>query len=74
MTKALQNRVKELRKQADFTQQELSDQLGVKRETVSNWETGKNHISLANIAKLSQLFQVPIEELLKREDESDSFL
>lgn len=64
MTKVLQNRVKELRKRADFTQQELSDQLGVKRETVSNWETGKNHISLANIAKLSQLFQVPIENLL----------
>lgn len=64
MTKALQNRVKELRKQADFTQQELSEQLGVKRETVSNWERGKNHISLANIAKLSQLFQVPIENLL----------
>ncbi|WP_449451884.1 helix-turn-helix transcriptional regulator, partial [Streptococcus suis] len=33
-------RIKTLRKQAGLSQQELADNIGVLRETISNWERG----------------------------------
>lgn len=64
MTKPIQNRVKELRKQAGLTQQELADQLGVIRKTISNWERGTNRISPEHTENLARFFQVSVGYLL----------
>lgn len=57
MTKRTQNRVKKLRKQAGLSQEKLVDQLGVYRNTISNWETGYSRISLENAEKLAAFFR-----------------
>ncbi|HEN9895019.1 TPA: helix-turn-helix transcriptional regulator [Streptococcus agalactiae] len=57
--------VKRLRKQAGYTQQELADRLGVIRKTVWNWESGTSQISLGNAEKLSQVFQISMDDLLR---------
>ena len=64
-----QNRIKELRKQARLSQQTLADQIGVFRNTISNWETGYSQISLENAKKVAEYFGVTIEYLLGSESD-----
>ena len=65
MRKQTQNRIKKLRKQAKLSQQTLADQIGVFRNTISNWETGYSQISLENAKKVAEYFGVTIEYLLE---------
>lgn len=60
--------VKQLRMQANLTQEELANQLHVTRQTVSTWETGKNMPSLETLHTLSQLFDISLEKLLFNEE------
>ena len=64
-----QNRIKELRKQARLSQQTLADQIGVFRNTISNWETGYSQISLENAKKVAEYFGVTIDYLLGSESD-----
>lgn len=57
-------KLKELRKAADFTQEELAETLGVSFQTISKWE---NNVSLPDISMLpiiADCFHVSIDELL----------
>ena len=69
MSKQTQNRIKKLRKQAKLSQQTLADQIGVFRNTISNWETGYSQISLENAKKVAEYFGVTIEYLLGPESD-----
>lgn len=59
------NRIKELREKAKLTQAELADSLGVKRVTVAQWERGENKPRIDTLIKMSKLFQVTIDDLLR---------
>ena len=67
MRKQTQNRIRELRKQSRLSQQALADQIGVFRNTISNWETGYSQISLENAKKVAEYFGVTIDYLLGSE-------
>lgn len=54
-----------LRKTQGLTQEALGEQLHVTRQTVSNWETGKNYPDLELLVALSNLFDVSLDVLLK---------
>lgn len=65
-------RIKELRKQADLTQTELADSMGVGQNTVSNWE---NEIILPrtrDLPNLAKLFGVTINDLFVQADDEAS--
>ena len=64
MSKQTQNRIRELRKKAKLSQQALADQIGVFRNTISNWETGYSQISLENAKNVAEYFGVTIDYLL----------
>jgi transcriptional regulator with XRE-family HTH domain len=59
------NRIKELREKARFTQAELAEYLGVKRVTVAQWERGENKPRVDTLIKLSKLFKVTTDDLLR---------
>jgi DNA-binding XRE family transcriptional regulator len=59
------NRIKELREKAKLTQAELADSLGVKRVTVAQWERGENKPRIDTLIKMSKLFQVTTDDLLR---------
>ena len=59
----MKNRIKVHRAIHDFTQEALADKLHVTRQTINAIEKGKYDPSLELACKLSQLFEVPIEEL-----------
>lgn len=64
MENQVQHRVRELRKKARLTQQELADELGVMRKTISNWETGLCRISPKHANSLATFFGVSLGYLL----------
>ena len=69
MRKQTQKRIRELRKKARLSQQTLADQIGVFRNTISNWETGYSQISLENAKKVAEYFGVTIDYLLGSESD-----
>lgn len=63
MTKISKN-IKRLRMLQNMSQEELSQKLFVSRQAVSSWENGRTQPDLEMIQKLSELFEVQVEELL----------
>lgn len=56
-----------LRRQTGWSQEELANQLNVSRQAVSKWEGGTSIPDLDKILKLSALFEVSTDYLLKDE-------
>ncbi len=57
-------RIRELRKKNDLTQEKLADYLGVSYQAVSKWECGVSSPDLALIRPLTKLLHVTADELL----------
>ncbi len=53
-----------LRKQANMSQTELAEKLGVSRQVVSKWEKGKDLPDIDNVKKVSSIFGKTIDEML----------
>ena len=62
--------IAELRKSKNLTQQELADLIPVTREAVSKWERGKRCPDPQVLVKLSEIFEVTINELLYGEEKN----
>lgn len=61
----MNNRLRDLRAEKNWTQQDLADKLAVSRQTVNALETGKYDPSLPLAFKLAKLFRLPIEEMFQ---------
>ncbi len=59
----MKNRIRELRKELGFTQQNLGDSLGVSRQTIISLENGKYNPSLGLAHAIAKLFDMSIEEV-----------
>lgn len=59
--------IKELRKERGLTQEQLAEQFGVSRRTVSRWETESNLPDLDILVEMSDYFSVSLRELLDGE-------
>ncbi len=53
----------ELRKQNGYSQEEIGYKLNVARQTISKWESGTTTPDMENLIKISQLFNISIDEL-----------
>jgi putative transcriptional regulator len=62
----MKNRLKVLRAECDWSQQDLADALGVSRQSVNAIETGKYDPSLPLAFRISDLFALPIEAIFLR--------
>ena len=67
----MQNKLKVLRAEHNWSQAELAERLGVSRQTVNALETGKYDPSLPLTFKISHIFQLPIEEIFQYDPELD---
>ena len=65
----LADKIISLRKKAGWSQEELAQQLGVSRQSVSKWEGAQSVPDLDRILQLSRLFGVTTDDLLKDEIE-----
>ena len=67
----LADKISELRKKNGWSQEELAGQLGVSRQSVSKWESAASIPDLDKILKLSELFGVSTDYLLKDSKEPE---
>lgn len=58
-------RVRQLRKQAGFSQEKLAELSNLHRTYISGIECGDRNISLVNIVRLARVLRVTPSELLK---------
>ena len=57
--------IKKYRSNMKISQEELAEKIYVSRQTVSNWETGKNYPDIHSLLLLSALFNVSLDQLIK---------
>ena len=63
----MKNRLKVLRAERSWSQQDLADRLEVSRQSVNAIETGRYDPSLPLAFRLADLFDLAIEEIFLRE-------
>lgn len=61
----LGNQIKKYRKQLNMSQDELAEAVFVTRQTISNWENEKNYPDVQSLLRLSAVFEVSLDELIK---------
>ncbi len=61
----LADKIMDLRKRNGWSQEELANQLGVSRQAVSKWESAASVPDLNKIIKMSEVFDVSTDYLLK---------
>ncbi len=63
----MKNRLKVLRAERDWSQQQLADLLEVSRQSVNAIETGRYDPSLPLAFRIGEVFELAIEEIFQRE-------
>lgn len=62
----LVNNLKILRKKNHMTQQDVGDMLNISRQAYSNYETGKRAPEIGLLAKLSDLYHITLDDMVKQ--------
>ncbi|MDU6879719.1 helix-turn-helix transcriptional regulator [Finegoldia magna] len=65
----MKNTISQLRKQRKKTQEELANEVGVTRQTITSIETGKYIASLPLAFKIAKFFDMSIEEIFSIEED-----
>ena len=59
--------IKDARQNDNISQESLAEQLGVSRQTISSWENGKSYPDLVSIIKMSDIFNISLDKMLKED-------
>ena len=65
----MKNTISQLRRQHKITQEELANEVGVTRQTITSIETGKYIASLPLAFKIAKFFDMSIEEIFSIEED-----
>lgn len=58
-------KIKNAREENNLTQTQASESLMVSRQTISNWENGKSLPDILSVIRMSELYKISLDELLK---------
>ena len=61
-------KLKKLRMEKHFTQEELAEKIWVTRTAISKWETNRGYPSIDSLKQLANLFDISIDALISNED------
>ena len=62
-------KLKQARTRADMTQEAVAKEIGVSRQSLSNWENDRTYPDLASVLKLSDLYGLSLDDLLREDME-----
>lgn len=57
--------LKEARIASGMTQEEVAEKINMTRQTISNWENEKTYPDIISIIKLSDIYSISLDDLLK---------
>ena len=63
----ISDKIKDNRKQAGLTQEEIAQTLHVSRQTISNWETGRSIPDIYSLVELSNIYDISLDHLVKED-------
>ena len=66
---SLGEKISDLRKKNGISQEKLAELLGISRQAVTKWESGKGNPDTENLIRLSEIFGVSLDELCGKEAE-----
>ena len=69
MPPRIRNRVKELRSEREWTQQDLADAVGVSRQSINSIERDRYVPSLELALTFARVFRLPTDEIFRLEKE-----
>lgn len=58
-------KLKTAREKTGWTQEKVAEEIHVSRQTISNWENEKSCPDIVSVIKLSDLYSISLDELLK---------
>lgn len=58
-------KLRDARKNSGLTQESAAERLGVSRQTISNWENSRSYPDIGSVVKMSDLYSVSLDKLLK---------
>lgn len=72
-------KLKEIRKNEGLSQEQLAEKIGVSRQAITKWETGKGLPDVENMMIIAEIFKTTLDELLrdsaiKQESEKPVFI
>ena len=59
------DKIKNAREENKLTQTQAAERLMVSRQTISNWENGKSLPDILSVIRMSELYKISLDELLK---------
>ena len=67
-------KLKDSRMKSKLTQEQVAEKLSLSRQTISNWENEKSYPDIINVIKLSNLYCISLDELLKEDKKMIEYL
>ena len=68
------DKIKKSRTDAKITQEQAAQALGISRQTISNWENERSYPDIVSVLKMSDLYSVSLDYLLKGEGPMKDYL
>jgi len=68
------NKLKLARQKANYTQEQSATALNVSRQTISNWENNRTYPELSLVIKMSELYNISLDNLLKENSNYTNYL
>lgn len=72
MNKETGERLFRYRKANHYSQEDLSEKIGVSRQAISKWERGESSPDTDNLIELARLYNITIDELINGTDEPET--
>ena len=64
--------IKRIRQQENLTQEQFAERLNVSRQAVSNWENNKNLPDIGMLIRMSDVFQISLDQLIKGDSQMNN--
>lgn len=68
------SKLQNARMRANLTQEQVAEVLGVSRQTISNWENEKTYPDIRSVVKMSDLYEVSLDHLLKEDKPMSNYV
>ena len=66
------SKIRNARNASGFTQEKAAEALGVTRQTISNWENNKSYPDIISVVRMSDLYSISLDSLLKEDKDMKS--